>query len=219
MPNTSSCNWLCIIDFSCVLRSWTTGLYERSDNYVRRLSTVYLHGGKFANVIVWTHIFCIWDSLSVVVFFCCVTNYQKFSGLNCLLSHCCLCWKARWAWLNSQHRVSLGWHQVLSSPGSIWRLWRRTCSQAHSGCLLNSVPCSCGTEVPDSLLSPSSKGPSASWHRVPSIFKVSKGLSISQCFKSLPPLFLSPAGGSSLLLRVHMITLGDLDSPRYSSSL
>lgn len=104
---------------------------------------------------------------------------------NSLLSHSFLSWKSRWARLNSLHKVSPGWHQVLASLGSIWRLWENTCSQAYSGCSLNSVPWSCGTEVPDSLLTPSSKGSSAfpgTWHPLPS--KSAKTCQFPWCFKS-----------------------------------
>ena len=60
--------------------------------------------------------------------------------------------KSRVTWWHSLLWVLQGWNHAINQLASYWETLGRIHFQAHWGCWYNSVPFSCGTEVPESLL-------------------------------------------------------------------
>lgn len=90
---------------------------------------------------------------TVLVFYCCVTHYQKPNGLRhpCIISQSVgqKFWWAQLVLWSGSHKAKI---KVLAGLAVIRRLGARFHFQAHVGCYQSPVPYGYGCEVPVSLL-------------------------------------------------------------------
>lgn len=93
-----------------------------------------------------------WVTGNAFIFYCCITNYNKFKGLKQYFITSQFC---RFEiWTGSTMFCAQGHTRLKCLPAGalVWRLWSRIPFQDHSDCWLNLVSCGCGAEVPISLL-------------------------------------------------------------------